>query len=149
EAVDPRVATRCAVVAEQKEFVRRNPSTAEALRVAPVGFHVALDEPPTVDKGVTGALRPPLAVQPDDTLDEDAAGAALDTRELRRGGQYVAKTSPIRFFRGTRPQTRESHDEARLSPIIRYSSFGIRASVPLGGMSAIVSVCVSRRSAWM
>ena len=30
--------------------------------------------------------------------------------EMRFGGQYVAKTLPIRFSRGTVPQRRESHD---------------------------------------
>ena len=40
-------------------------------------------------------------------------------REMRFGGQYVAKTFPIRFPRGTEPQSRESHDEERLSPIMK------------------------------
>ena len=39
---------------------------------------------------------------------------------IRLGGQYVKKTSPIRSFRGTVPQTRESHDDWRLSPIMKY-----------------------------
>src|SRR5438876_7210836 len=69
--------------------------------------------------------------------------------EIRLGGQYVAKTSPIRFLRGTRPHTRESHDELRLSPIIRYIFGGMRVIVSRGGMSASVSVCESRRSGWM
>jgi hypothetical protein len=30
--------------------------------------------------------------------------------EILLGGQYVAKTFPIRFFRGTVPHSRESHD---------------------------------------
>src|SRR5919197_311893 len=229
EAVDPRVATRGSIVAEQQEFVRRDPSAPEAPRVAPVGLHVRLAEPPAVDDQVSASLRPPLARKPDNAFDVDAARAALEPRERRRaedddvvsprpfravgmngddihrvglatepgrgarhcgfhrragaakagcvlvgaaarrddrhrrerqrsqhqwnemrlGGQYVANTSPMRFLRGTRPHTRESHDEARLSPIIRYSFFGTRVSVPFGGMSDIVKVWVSRRSAGM
>src|SRR5205823_5290656 len=42
--------------------------------------------------------------------------------EMRLGGQYVKNTSPIRSLRGTVPQTRESHDAARLSPIMKYRS---------------------------
>src|SRR5512133_2464799 len=36
---------------------------------------------------------------------------------MRFGGQYVAKTLPIRFLRGTEPQRRESHNSPRLSPM--------------------------------
>ena len=39
--------------------------------------------------------------------------------EIRFGGQYVAKTLPIMFSRGTVPQRRESHDWVRLSPITK------------------------------
>src|SRR5205823_1723812 len=39
---------------------------------------------------------------------------------MRPGGQYVANTLPIRFRWGTVPQARESHDETRLSPIMKY-----------------------------
>ena len=42
--------------------------------------------------------------------------------EILFGGQYVKKTSPISSFLGTVPQTRESHDAARLSPIMKYRS---------------------------
>jgi hypothetical protein len=43
---------------------------------------------------------------------------------MRSSGQYVANTGPIRFFRGTGPHERESHDWLRLSPIMKYSPFG-------------------------
>src|SRR3954469_19259063 len=69
--------------------------------------------------------------------------------EMRLGGQYVAKTLPIRFFRGTRPQTRESQDDFRLSPIMRYMSFGMRVYVFRGGMSDNPIVRSSRRSGLM
>ena len=35
----------------------------------------------------------------------------------------------MRFSRGTGPHSRESHEEARLSPITKYSSFGTRGHV--------------------
>src|SRR5437763_13652809 len=68
---------------------------------------------------------------------------------MRLGGQYVAKTLPIRFLRGTRPQTRESQDDFRLSPIMRYMSFGMRVYVFRGGMSDNPIVRSSRRSGLM
>jgi hypothetical protein len=43
----------------------------------------------------------------------------IQCSETLFGGQYVAKTFPIRFARGTVPQRRESHDCARLSPIMK------------------------------
>jgi len=51
--------------------------------------------------------------------DSAAVRCVPQWKEILLGGQYVAKTSPIRFFRGTRPQRRESQDEFLLSPIIR------------------------------
>src|SRR5918993_945569 len=44
--------------------------------------------------------------------------------EIRFGGQYVAKTLPIRFVRGTVPHSRESQDCERLSPIMKYCPCG-------------------------
>src|SRR6266404_6575720 len=38
---------------------------------------------------------------------------------MRPGGQYVANTLPIRFWRGTVPHARESQEEMRLSPIMK------------------------------
>ena len=38
---------------------------------------------------------------------------------IRRGGQYVMKTGPMRFASGTDPHTRESHDCERLSPMTK------------------------------
>ena len=38
-------------------------------------------------------------------------------RRCAFGGQYVANTGPIRFSRGTEPQTRESHDS---SPVVAH-----------------------------
>jgi hypothetical protein len=35
------------------------------------------------------------------------------------GGQYTKNTLPMMFLRGTVPHTRESHDDARLSPIMK------------------------------
>src|SRR5690348_6450358 len=54
----------------------------------------------------------------------NAAGTGAQWNEMRVGGQYVANTGPIRFLRGTDPQTRESHDSRRLSPIMKYSPCG-------------------------
>jgi hypothetical protein len=39
--------------------------------------------------------------------------------EMRFGGQYVKKTLPISFSRGTVPHTRESQDDCRLSPCMK------------------------------
>jgi hypothetical protein len=43
---------------------------------------------------------------------------------MRDSGQYLKTTGPIMLVRGTAPQTRESHDWERLSPIVKYSLFG-------------------------
>src|SRR3954468_12295653 len=59
---------------------------------------------------------------------------------IRLGGQYVANTLPIRFLCGTVPHARESHEDTRLSPIMKYWLFPI-------WFAAIVRE--SRRSAWM
>src|SRR4249920_1829323 len=48
----------------------------------------------------------------------------------RESGQYLKTTGPIMLVRGTAPQTRESHDSERLSPITKYSlcgTFHVRA----------------------
>src|SRR5262245_66032693 len=50
----------------------------------------------------------------------DGSGTRVHPIEMRFGGQYVANTLPMMFFRGTEPQTRESHDCERLSPIMKY-----------------------------
>jgi hypothetical protein len=47
--------------------------------------------------------------------DPGDAGAYLNP--ILFGGQYTKKTSPMRFFRGTAPHVRESHDWFRLSPM--------------------------------
>src|SRR5581483_4454258 len=39
--------------------------------------------------------------------------------EIRPGGQYVAKTTPIRSLCGTVPHDRESQEDERLSPIMK------------------------------
>src|SRR3954449_3076548 len=44
---------------------------------------------------------------------------------IRFEPRLISKTAPTRFFVGTRPQTRESHDELRLSPRGRDSPGGI------------------------
>src|SRR3954447_18901943 len=91
-----------------------------------------------------------VAVRRASRSEENGAGerCADQWNEMRLAGQYVANTSPMRFFRGTRPQTRESQDEARLSPIIRYIFGGIRVIVRIGGRSLNVRLWLSRRSAW-
>ena len=42
----------------------------------------------------------------------------------RSGGQYVARTGPIRLERATDPQVRESHESFRLSPSRKYRPAG-------------------------
>src|SRR5919201_2236651 len=84
EPVEPRVATRLAVVTEQQELVLRETAAAEALRVSPARDDVRLLEPATVDEDVAGALGPPLARQPHDALDEDPARTAPDAGARRR-----------------------------------------------------------------
>lgn len=85
------------------------------------------------------ALRPRVAVRANGELvrlRRDERRSADQWKEMRLGGQYVAKTSPIKFPRGTRPHTRESHDELRLSPIIKYIPFGIVVRPTMPGRSA-------------
>ena len=54
---------------------------------------------------------------------------------MRFGGQYTASTGPTRLPAGTGPQTRESHDCLRLSPITKYCP---------GGTAGQTAVCASR-----
>jgi hypothetical protein len=46
-------------------------------------------------------------------------GPGQSSSEIRFGGQYVRITGPTSAERGTDPQTRESHEPPRLSPIMK------------------------------
>src|SRR6266516_4076559 len=106
--------------------------------VAPAGFFVLVrnrvDQVPAgglAARGRLAAMKRRLHRRRRDTVDmaptllraarceqehREQRGPVHQWNEMRLGGQYVAKTLPIRFFFGTRPQTRESHDDFRLSP---------------------------------
>src|SRR5438105_1839433 len=57
-------------------------------------------------------------------------------KPMRFGGQYTKNTVPMRFFRGTAPHSRESHDWARWSPMKKYSPAGTCQLFPKWDASA-------------
>src|SRR5436190_14057897 len=68
-----------------------------------------------------GKLRPLPPDRKRAAAENSARCGVFYGKPIRVGGQYVKKTCPIRFSRGTAPQRRESQDCQRLSPMKKYS----------------------------